>query len=203
MTVYAVKNTDLEAAYQSARAEAALLLEKVNAVQQRLAATEFVGETAERLAVEMNEKMGKFVDASYANVDQLMRLIVDRMNIVVMKLGGDRWNYQTIERSSQVQAEAMRNSGNGDYQIDTDQVVGFADDVDLWFDEIAQCYQNIRGTVTDGTPSWQGPEKIATVNEVSEAITTIVGGAGGNGVLGVGSSLSTLLRDQISMMESA
>ncbi|MEL6984603.1 MAG: hypothetical protein AAFO29_19400 [Actinomycetota bacterium] len=203
MTVFAVNKEDLEASYQSARAEAIILLEKVNAVQQRLAATNFVGETAEGLAIEMNDKMGIFVDNSYTNVDLVMKLIVDRMNVVVTKLGGNLWGYQTIERGAHAQAEAKETSGNAIYTIDTEDMAQFAKDVDAWFDEIAQCYQNIRNTIAEGTPSWQGPEKITTVNDVTEAVSTILGGVGGTGVLGVGSSLSTLLRDQVTLMEAA
>ena len=204
MTVHAVNMTDLEAALASSRTEASLILDQVNFVQRELKNTKFVGETAEALAQEMNGKMATFVAATYDNVDELLRVIVNNMNVVVTKLGGAPWAHNPVERGAAVNAEALRISANQDYEIDTDEMVGFATKVDEWFEAIATSYQNIRGTIAEGTPGWQGPEKITTVTAVSEAVETIIGNAGSEtGVRGVGASLSGWLRDQVAVMESA
>lgn len=204
MTLYAVHDQDLQNALTSARTEASHILEQVNFVQQELANTTFVGESAELLAGEMNAKMLTFVTATYDNVDELLRVIVNNMNVVVTKLGGDIWTHTPVARGSRVEAEALRSSGNTDYEIDTDEMAGFANKVDGWFEGIATSYRNVRATIAEGTPRWHGPEKIATVTAVSDAVETIVGTAGGEtGVLGVGSSLSGWVREQVSVMESA
>lgn len=201
MTLHAVKLTDLEAALASARTEASLILDQVNFVQRELANTSFVGEQAESLRDEMNAKMATFVSATYDNVDELMRVLVNNMNVVVTKLGGAPWANQPVERGAASNAETLRISGNADYEIDTDEMAGFANKVDEWFEAIATSYQNVRGTVLDGTPGWQGPEKVATVTAVTDAVETILGSAGGTGVRGVGSSLSTRLREQVAVMQ--
>ncbi|MEM9562787.1 MAG: hypothetical protein AAGA93_09235 [Actinomycetota bacterium] len=204
MVLHAVKMTDLEAALASARTEASLILDQVNFVQRELQATTFVGEQAEALAGEMNGTMATFVAATYDNVDELLRVIVNNMNVVVTKLGGAPWPHQPVERGAATNAEALRISGNQDYEIDTDEMLGFATKVDEWFEAIVTSYHNVRGTIAEGTPGWQGPEKIVTVTAVTDAVETIVGAAdGGSGVRGVGSSLSTWLRDQVAVMEGA
>ncbi len=204
MVLHAVKMTDLEAALASSRAEASLILDQVNFVQRELKATRFVGEQAEALATEMNAKMATFVAATYDNVDELLRVIVNNMNVVVTKLGGAPWAHQAVERGAAVTAEALRISGNQDYEIDTDEMAGFAVRVDEWFEAIVASYHNIRGTIAEGTPGWQGPEKMVTVTAVTDAIETIVGTAGSEaGVRGVGASLSGWLRDQVVVMQGA
>jgi hypothetical protein len=203
VTTFSVKKTDLEAALASSRSEAAQILELVNGVQRQLQATTFVGETAERLSKEMDTKMGEFVLASYSNVDEVLRLIVDYMNVVVTKLGGDAWGHVVVERGSTVASETMRKSGGQDYEIDIDSMETYARMVDEQFESIAAGYMRIQATISDGTPGWQGPEKVATVNAVNEAVQIILGTAGGEtGVRGVGSSLSGLLREQISLMQT-
>lgn len=201
MTLHAVKLSDLEAALASARTEASLILDQVNFVQRELGNTSFVGEQAESLRDEMNQKMTAFVSVTYDNVDELMRVLVNNMNVVVTKLGGAPWPHQPVERGAATNAETLRISGNADYEIDTDEMTGFANKVDEWFEAIATSYQNVRGTVADGTPGWQGPEKVATVTAVTDAVETILGSAGGTGVRGVGSSLSSRLREQVSVMQ--
>lgn len=205
MVVHSVNTNDLQTALASARSEAALILDQVNFVQAELKNTDFVGEQAELLAEEMNTKMQQFVTATYDNVDWVLRLIVDRMNIVVTKLGGQPWPHETVARGSAGNAETLRIAANSDYQIDLDKMSTFANQVDGWFETIATSYGNIRGAVADGTPGWQGPEKITTVTDVNSAIAEIVGSAGateGSGVRGVGASLSGRLRDQVTLMES-
>ncbi|MGI9599049.1 MAG: hypothetical protein ACR2QK_22990, partial [Acidimicrobiales bacterium] len=155
--------TDLEAALASARTEASLILDQVNFVQTELKKTSFVGEQAETLAGEMNTKMTTFVSATYDNVDELLRVIVNNMNVVVTKLGGAAWPHEPVERGQATNAEALRVSANQDYEIDTDEMSGFAGKVDEWFEAIATSYGNIRGTISEGTPGWQGPEKTTTV----------------------------------------
>lgn len=203
MTIHAVKMTDLQAALASSRTEASLILDQVNFVQRELKNTSFVGEQAERLADEMNTKMATFVTTTYDHVDELLRVITNNMNVVVTKLGGAPWPHETIERGSATSAEALRVSANQDYEIDTDEMSGFANRVDEWFEAIAASYQNIRGTIADGTPGWQGPEKMATVTAVNDAVTGIIGSPGaGGGVRGVGASLSARLREQAALMNS-
>ena len=203
MVVHAVTMADLEAALASSRTEASLILDQVNFVQRELKNTSFVGEQAERLAEEMNTKMATFVTATYDNVDELLRVIVNNMNVVVTKLGGAPWPHEAVERGTATTAEALRISANQDYEIDTDEMAGFANRVDEWFEAIATSYQNIRGTIADGTPGWQGPEKMVTVTAVNDAVTTIIGSPGSDaGVRGVGSSLSGWLRDQVAVMSS-
>ncbi|MEM7272902.1 MAG: hypothetical protein AAF547_07475 [Actinomycetota bacterium] len=204
MVMHAVKREDLEAALMSSRKEAGLILGQVNFVQDELAKTKFVGEQAERLADEMNAKMRDFTAASYENVNELMRVIVNNMNVVVTKLGGSPWPHELIEAQAANNAAALRISGNTDYEIDTDEMTAFASKVDEWFEAIATSYNNVRGTVSEGTPSWQGPEKTATVDAVNTAIEQILGSAGdgdGTGVRGVGASLSGWLREQVAVME--
>lgn len=203
VTTFSVKKTDLEAALASSRSEAAQILELVNGVQRQLQATTFVGETAELLSAEMDTKMGEFVLASYQNVDEVLRLIVDYMNVVVTKLGGDMWHHVVVERGTTVASETMRRSGGQDYEIDTESMEAYARMVDEQFEAIAAGYMRIQATISDGTPGWQGPEKVATVNAVNEAVQMILGAPGGEtGVRGVGSSLSGLLREQISLMQT-
>ena len=206
MALHAVKMTDLEAALASARKEAASILDQVNFVQLELARTSFVGEQAEALATEMNAKMGPFVAVTYDNVDDLLRVIVNNMNVVVTKLGGAPWGHQPVGRGQAAHAEALRRSGNNDYEIDTDQMVAFAGKVDQWFEAIGASYHNMRATIADGTPGWQGPEKAAAVAAVNSAVEEILGaagdGAGGTGVRGVGASLSGWLREQANLMHS-
>jgi hypothetical protein len=205
MTLHAVKMTDLEAALASARKEAASILDQVNFVQLELARTSFVGEQAEALAVEMNAKMSSFVVATYDNVDNLLRVIVNNMNVVVTKLGGSPWAHQPVGRGHAAQAETLRRSANSDYEIDTDQMSSFAGKVDQWFEAIGASYHNVRATIADGTPGWQGPEKTAAVAAVNNAVEEILGAAGdggGNGVRGVGASLSGWLREQVNLMNS-
>ncbi len=205
MVLHAVKMTDLEAALASARTEASLILDQVNFVQAELKKTSFVGEQAETLAGEMNTKMTTFVAATYDNVDELLRVIVNNMNVVVTKLGGAAWPHEPVERGQASTAEALRVSANQDYEIDTDEMSGFAGKVDEWFEAIATSYGNVRGTISDGTPGWQGPEKTTTVTAVSSAVEEILGAAGdgdGTGVRGVGASLSGWLRDQVNVMNS-
>ncbi len=205
MVLHAVKMTDLEAALASARTEAALILDQVNFVQRELKSTSFVGEQAESLAEEMNTKMTTFVAATYDNVDELLRVIVNNMNVVVTKLGGAHWPHEPVERGQATNAEALRISANQDYEIDTDEMTGFAGKVDEWFEAIATSYNNVRGTIAEGTPGWQGPEKLTTVTAVTSAVEEIVGSAGngdGTGVRGVGASLSGWLRDQVTVMNS-
>lgn len=205
MVLHAVKMTDLEAALSSARVEASLILDQVNFVQNELRKTSFVGEQAERLAEDMNAKMTSFVSTTYDNVDELLRVIVGNMNVVVIKLGGAPWPHEMVQRGQAGTAEALRVSANADYEIDTDQMSNFAARVDEWFEAIAGSYGNIRGAISDGTPGWQGPEKITTVAAVTDAVESIVGSAGdsgGNGVRGVGASLSSWLRQQVSVMNS-
>jgi hypothetical protein len=206
MVVHSVNTTDLQAALASARTEASLILDQVNFVQTELNKTKFVGEQAERLADEMNGRMAAFVAASYDNVDELLRVIVNNMNVVVTKLGGHPWPHEVVQRGTAATAQTLRISANADYEIDTDQMAAFAAKVDDWFEAIAASYGNIRGSISDGTPGWQGPEKTATVTAVSTAVERILGSAGdagGTGVRGVGSSLSGWLRQQVSVMESA
>jgi uncharacterized protein YukE len=196
--------TDLEAALASARTEASLILDQVNFVQRELQNTSYVGEQAERLAAEMNTKMVAFVATTYDNVDELLRVIVNNMNVVVTKLGGAPWAHQAVERGQATNAQALRVSANQDYEIDTDEMAGFATRVDDWFGAIATSYRNIRSTIGDGTPGWQGPEKVVTVTAVNDAVETIIGSAGGEtGVLGVGASLSARLREQVAVMDAA
>ncbi len=205
MVLHAVRKADLEAALASARTEAGLILDQVNFVQNELRNTTFVGEQAERLALEMNTTMTSFVATTYDNVDDLMRVIVNNMNVVVTKLGGDRWPHRPVERGQAANAEALRSSGNEQYEIDTEQMSGFATKVDDWFEAIAASYGNIRGTIADGTPGWQGPEKTTTVAAVTDAVDRILGSAGGGngaGVRGVGASLSGWLREQVNLMNS-
>lgn len=205
MVLHAVKMTDLEAALASARTEASLILDQVNFVQSELKKTSFVGEQAETLATEMNTRMSAFVSATYDNVDELLRVIVNNMNVVVTKLGGAPWPHEPVERGQASTAEALRISANQDYEIDTDEMSGFAGKVDHWFEAIAGGYNNIRGTIAEGTPGWQGPEKITTVTAVTGAVEEILGSAGdggGTGVRGVGASLSGRLRDQVTVMNS-
>lgn len=204
MALHAVRMTDLEAALASARTEASLILDQVNFVQQELKATTFVGEQAEALAADMNGTMGAFVATTYDNVDELLRVIVNNMNVVVTKLGGAPWAHQPVERGTATTAEALRISGNQDYEIDTDEMAAFATRVDEWFEAIVASYHNVRGTISEGTPGWQGPEKVVTVTAVTDAIESIVGTAGGEtGVRGVGASLSGWLRDQVAVMQAA
>ena len=204
MVLHAVRQEDLQAALASARTEASLILDQVNFVQRELQKTSFVGEQAETLAAEMNQKMTTFVGATYDNVDELLRVILNNMNVVVTKLGGRPWEHQVIERGAAVNAETLRMSGNADYEIDTDEMAAFATKVDEWFEAIATSYQNIRGTIAEGTPTWQGPEKVVTVTAVSDAVQTIIGTAGGEvGVRGVGASLSGWLRDQVAAMSGS
>lgn len=203
MVVHAVKMTDLEAAYASARTEAGLILDQVNFVQTELKKTSFVGEQAEALAAEMNAKMSAFVAATYDNVDELLRLIVANMNVVVTKLGGAAWPHQPVGRGQAGVAEALRVSGNQDYVIDTAEMEAFANKVDAWFEAIVGSYNKVRSTVADGTPGWQGPEKLAAVDAVGAAVEQILGSAGdtaGSGVRGVGASLSGWLRQQVGLM---
>jgi hypothetical protein len=198
--------TDLEAALDSSEKEAALILDQVNFVQSELGKTSFVGEQAEALAGEMNTKMAAFVQATNENVDELIRVITNNMNVVVTKLGGTPWVPRDIQAGQAVNAEVLRISGNQDYEIDTDEMAGFAGKVDEWFEAIATSYNNIRGTISDGTPGWQGPEKVSTVTAVNTAIDEILGSAGdgdGTGVRGVGASLSGWLRDQVAVMNEA
>lgn len=205
MVLHAVKMTDLEAALASSRTEASLILDQVNFVQNELRNTSFVGEQAETLALEMNTKMTTFVGATYDNVDELLRVIVNNMNVVVTKLGGAAWPHEPVERGQASNAEALRISGNNDYEIDTEEMSGFAGKVDEWFEAIATSYNNVRGTIADGTPGWQGPEKMTTVTAVSSAVEEILGSAGdgdGTGVRGVGASLSGWLRDQVNVMNN-
>ncbi|MGH1492751.1 MAG: hypothetical protein ACRBK7_25715 [Acidimicrobiales bacterium] len=205
MVVHSVNTTDLQAALTSARTEAALILDQVNYVQTELKKTKFVGEQAETLAEEMNTTMRTFVAASYDNVDELLRVIVNNMNVVVTKLGGQPWVHEVIQRSEASTAEALRISANSDYEIDTDEMAGFATRVDDWFEAIATSYGNIRGSIVEGTPGWQGPEKITTSTAVSNAIEEILGSAGdtgGTGVRGVGASLSGWLRAQVAVMNN-
>lgn len=202
MTLHSVNRADLEAALASAQSEATQILDQVNFAQNELAKTSFVGEQAESLKEEMNAKMSGFVATSYENVNELMRVIVNNMNVVVTKLGGALWEVTTITPGQVTNADVMRVSANQDYEIDTDEMLGFAGKVDEWFEAIVSSYQAVESTIADGTPTWQGPEKVATVSAVREAVGSILGSAGGTGVRGVGSSLSSLLRDQVSVMES-
>lgn len=205
MVLHAVKMSDLEAALASARTEASLILDQVNFAQTELKKTSFVGEQAETLAGEMNTKMATFVAATYDNVDELLRVIVNNMNVVVSKLGGAPWPHEPVERGQANTAEALRVSANQDYEIDTEEMTGFAGKVDDWFEAIATSYNNVRGTISEGTPGWQGPEKTTTVTAVTNAVEEILGSAGdgdGTGVRGVGASLSGWLRDQVSIMNS-
>jgi len=162
-----------------------------------------VGEQAERLADEMNAKMAAFVAATYDNVDELLRVIVTNMNVIVTKLGGAPWPHQTVERGQAATAGTLRLSANRDYEIDTEQMSAFAVRVDEWFEAIATSYQKVRATIADGTPGWQGPEKVATVAAVGDAVEAIIGSAGGSGVRGVGASLSGWLREQVAAMQAA
>lgn len=206
MVVHSVQTTDLEAALDSSEREASLILDQVNFVQKELGQTTFVGEQAEALAEEMNAKMTAFVQATNENVDELIRVIVNNMNVIVTKLGGAPWVPKDIQPGQAVNAEVLRVSGNNDYEIDTEEMAGFANKVDEWFQAIATSYNNIRGTISDGTPGWQGPEKVATVTAVNSAIDEILGSAGngdGTGVYGVGASLSGWLRDQVAVMNEA
>ncbi len=206
MVVHSVNTTDLQAALASARTEASLILDQVNFVQTELKNTKFVGEQAEVLAEQMNTTMRSFVTASYDNVDELLRVIVNNMNVVVIKLGGQPWPHEVVQRSSAGNAETLRISANADYEIDTDEMASFATKVDDWFEAIATSYGNIRGSIVEGTPGWQGPEKTTTVTAVNSAIEEILGSAGaggGTGVRGVGASLSGWLREQVSVMETA
>lgn len=203
MALHAVKMTDLEAALASARTEASLILDQVNFVQRELRNTSFVGEQAERLAEEMNAKMATFVVTTYDNVDELLRVIVNNMNVVVTKLGGAPWPHQAVERGQAISAETLRISANQDYEIDTDEMSSFATRVDEWFEAIVASYHKIRGTIAEGTPGWQGPEKSATVTAVGDAIESIVGSTGSGGVRGVGASLSGRLREQVALMSGA
>ncbi len=205
MVLHAVKMTDLEAALASARTEASSILDRVNFVQTELKKTSFVGEQAEHLAAEMNTRMSAFVAATYDNVDALLLIIVNNMNVVVSKLGGAAWPHQPVARGQATTAEALRVSANQDYEIDTEEMSGFAAKVDHWFEAIAGGYNNIRATIADGTPGWQGPEKLTTVTAVAGAVEEILGSAGdggGTGVRGVGASLSGRLRDQVAVMNS-
>lgn len=205
MVLHAVKREDLAAALASARTESGVILDQVNFVQNELANTSFVGEQAESLADEMNDKMAQFVQATYENVDELMRVIVNNMNVVVTKLGGAPWPHEPVERATASNASVLRVSGNDDYEIDTDEMSGFANKVDEWFEAIATSYNRVRSTVTDGTPGWQGPEKNTTTDAVNTAVEQILGSAGdtdGTGVRGVGASLAGRLRDQVAVMES-
>lgn len=206
MVVHSVNTTDLQAALASARTEASLILDQVNFVQTELKKTKFVGEQAELLAEQMNTTMRNFVSASYDNVDELLRVIVNNMNVVVTKLGGQPWAHEVLQRGSAGNAEALRISANADYEIDTDEMAAFAAKVDDWFEAIATSYGNIRGSIAEGTPGWQGPEKVTTVTAVNTAVEEILGSAadsGGTGVRGVGASLSGWLREQVSVMGSA
>jgi hypothetical protein len=204
--MHAVKKGDLEAALASSRTEASLILDQVNFVQNELKKTSFVGEQAEELAGEMNTKMSTFVAATYDNVDELLRVIVNNMNVVVTKLGGAAWPHEPVERGQASNADVLRVSANADYEIDTDEMSAFAGKVDEWFEAIATSYNNIRGTIAEGTPGWQGPEKVTTVTAVTNAVEEILGSAGdggdGTGVRGVGASLSGRLRDQVTVMNS-
>lgn len=203
MVIHAVKMTDLEAAYASVRTEAGLILDQVNFVQTELKKTSFVGEQAEALAAEMNAKMSLFVAATYDNVDELLRLIVGNMNVVVTKLGGAPWPHQPVARGQAGLAETLRVSGNQDYEIDTAEMEGFANKVDSWFEAIVASYNKVRSTIADGTPGWQGPEKVVAVETVATSVEQILGSAGdatGTGVRGVGASLSGWVRQQVAMM---
>lgn len=203
LVLYAAKKVDLDAALATARTEASLILDQVNHVQTELARTTFVGEQAEMLAEEMNAKMRVFVQATYENVDGLLLAIVNSMNVVVTKLGGRQWEHLPVERGQVGMAGAMRSSGNTDYEIDTDEMAAFAVQVDGWFENIATSYNKIRSAIVDGTPGWQGPEKIQAVGQVNDVIDQILGSAGGDtGVRGVGASLSRRLRDQVTVMNS-
>lgn len=200
MTTFAVEKTDLEAALASARTEASRILEEVNTTQRRLENTSFVGETAEHLAREMDDKMGAFVHATYENVDSLLLLITRHMNVVVTKLGGNEWAHRPVERGGVSKASVMKQAGGNTYMIETEEVADFAREVDASFKVIADCFLKIQSTIADGTPGWHGPEKIATVNAVGDAVTTIVSSP--NGVTAVGESLSGLLQDQVALMEA-
>lgn len=205
MVVHAVKFEDLEAALISSRTEAGIILDQVNLAQDELAKTSFVGEQADALSAQMNEKMDQFVLATYENVDELLRVIVNNMNVVVTKLGGNPWDHQPVQRGTANRAATLREHGTTDYEINTDEMSGFANKVDQWFEAIVTSYNNVRGTVIDGTPTWKGPEKDTTAEAVNTAIEQILGSAGdegGTGVRGVGASLSGWLRDQVAVMES-
>ena len=206
MVVHAVKFEDLEAALMSARKEAGVILEQVNLAQDQLAATRFVGQQADELATQMNDKMSQFVTATYENVDAVLYTIVQNMNVVVTKLGGAPWDHVKIERGAANTASTFEDhQGSTNYQIDTQDMSDFATMVDGWFEDIVTSYNNLRGTVIDGTPTWEGPEKQVTTEAVDTAVTQIIGTAGdesGTGVRGVGASLSGWLREQVSRMES-
>lgn len=206
MVIHAVKRADLDMAYVAARREAGLILDQVNFVQSELGNTTFVGEQAEALAEEMNNKMTAFVAATYENVDELMRVIVTNMNVVVRKLGGEGWQPEAVPRGQATRAETLRLSGGQDYEINTADMSGFADKVDQWFEAIAASYNNLRASVSSGNTSWRGPEQQATEQAVTEAVERILGAAGagdGTGVRGVGSSLSGWIRQQVNLMDGS
>lgn len=199
-TQFSVNKEDLIEARRAAEKEANGILEQVNTVQTRLANTTYIGENAEQLAEEMNQTMRPFVDATYENLDELMRVITNNMNVVVTKLGGAAWEPYNVARGTVSEAASVSASGNTDYQIETTEMEAFAEEVDASFAEIEAGYTRLQATIEIGTPSWRGPEKDATVGAMAEAIPTILGSEGGGGVRGVGSSLSTALRSQVTLM---
>lgn len=204
MVVHAVKFEDLDFALKSARNEAELILQQINAAQNRLAETDFAGEQADALEAQMNDKMAQFVNASYENIDAMLLTMVRNMNVVVTKLGGRPWDHIPVERGAVSTAVAKSHRGGNDYIIDLDRMSDFANDVDKWFEDIVSSYNNLRSTVVDRTPGWVGPEKDKTVADVETAIQQIIGTAGGEGtgVRAVGASLSGWLREQVSVMEN-
>ena len=203
---HAVKFADLQLALLTSQAEAKSIVEQVNSAQGQLAQTVFVGDVAENLSVEMNEKMSHFVETTYVQLDELLRVIVNNMNVVVTKLGGAPWTHEPVAREVAAQASTNRQHGGTDYEINLEDMEKFASLVDNWFASIVSSYQKIRGEVCEGTTTWIGPEKNATVTAVDTAIETILGSAdaeNGTGVRGVGASLSGAIRSQVAVMESA
>jgi hypothetical protein len=123
------------------------------------------------------------------------------MNVVVTKLGGDPWTHSPIARGAAVKAEAA--TLDADYVVAPEDLRSFAEEVDASFDAIVGGYYKLRATIDEGLPTWQGPEKKATVTAVNQAVDSIVGSPGSEtGVRGIGSSLSTRLRKQASVMEA-
>ncbi len=174
MAIHSVSPGDLVKCKQAVDATIAEIGTELSNLNASVESQHFIGTNATQFALDLNTTVDGFVLTQMGNLNEILSTVTNNMNVVITKLGGAPLPNATAEELVKgAEAKSKAATEEGQEAIDTEGLTSYATELQGYMDRIAESYQTI-GPGALNSSNWIGPEQEATVQDVTQQVSTVV-----------------------------